>query len=121
MVCVQTRMLVTDNFGALYAQCIKILGSAATYARLGDILIVSIKRALPLKKVKVHEVRRSVLVRCVRRTFRGNGMSFSTMDNAVVLLDGRNNPLGSRVFGVVAQESRTRKQLRVIIIAEGVA
>lgn len=114
-------MFVTDDFGALYAQCIKILGSAASYARLGDILIVSIKRVLPLRKVKVHEVRRSVLVREVRRNFRGNGMTFHTYDNAIVLLDGRNNPLGSRVFGVVAQELRARKQLRVIIIAEGVA
>jgi large subunit ribosomal protein L14 len=120
MVCVQTKMLVTDNFGALYAQCIKILGSAATYARLGDILIVSIKRALPLKKVKEHEVRRGVLVREARRSFRGNGMVFNASDNAIVLLDGRNNPLGTRVFGVVAQELRMRKQLRVIVIAEAV-
>jgi|SRR5690606_1773081 large subunit ribosomal protein L14 len=120
MVCVGTRLLITDNTGALEAACIKILGSTSGSARLGDRLIVAIKRVIPDKKIKAHEVRTCVLVRTRRRTHRRNGMSISFSTNAVVLIDHRRNPLGSRIFGAVAQELRTRKQMKLLTIAQHV-
>src|SRR5690606_33605925 len=120
MVCVGTRLLITDNTGALEAACIKILGSAGGQARLGDRLVVAIKRVIPDKKIKAPEVRIGILVRARRRTHRRNGMSVSFRSNAVVLIDHRQSPLGSRIFGAVAQELRTRKQMKLLTIAQHV-
>lgn len=120
MVCVGTRLLVTDNTGALEAECIKILGSSGGHARLGDRLVVAIKRVRPDKKIKAHEVRVGILVRARRRTQRRNGMCIAFIGNAVVLVDHRRSPLGTRVFGAVAQELRVRKQMRLLIIAQHV-
>lgn len=120
MICVLTRLFVVDNSGALYAQCIKILGSCATYARIGDRIVVAIKKARPSKKVKTHDVRIGIVVRTGRKTVRRTGVGISFYTNAVVLVDQRRNPVGTRVVGTVGQELRICKQMRIIVIAQNV-
>lgn len=120
MICVQTYLFVTDNSGALYAQCIKILGNVGHFAHLGDKVVVSIKRAKPTKKIKEHEVRIGIVVRSKRITIRRTGMCISFFTNAIVLVDARTNPVGTRIFGTVAQELRQRKQMKLLIIAQSV-
>ncbi len=114
----QTRLAVADNSGAKEAQCIKVYGgSKRRYAGIGDIIVVSIKDAEPKGKVKKGEVKRAVIVRQAKELKREDGSYIRFDDNAVVILDDYYEPVGTRVFGPVARELRTKGFMKIISLA----
>lgn len=118
MIQMQTRLDVADNSGAKKVQCIKVLGgSKRRYASIGDVIIVSVKEALPNTKVKKGDVRRAVVVRTSKEVARTDGTYIRFDDNAVVLINNQGEPVGTRVFGPVARELRTRASMRIISLA----
>jgi large subunit ribosomal protein L14 len=115
-----TRLVVADNTGARSIMCINIPGaSRRRYARVGDIIMATVKQALPgtASKVKKGEVVKAVVVRTVRTYRRSDGSYIRFDDNAAVLLDDKNNPRGSRVFGPVARELREKNFLKIASLA----
>lgn len=107
MIFMQTILEVADNTGAKKAMCIKVLGGSKHYcAKVGDIIKVSIRSATPKAKVKKGSVHRAVIVRTKKNINRRDGSSICFDDNAVVLLDGKNEPLGTSVSGPVSRELR---------------
>lgn len=120
MVSVGTRLFVGDNSGALLVECIKILGHSGQLAKIGDILVVAVKKARHKRKVKRHDVRRCLLVRQRQRTVRKSGAVLHFFVNTVVLLDQRGTPLGSRFFGAAPQELRGKKFMKLITLAHSV-
>ncbi|MCI0652118.1 MAG: 50S ribosomal protein L14 [Planctomycetes bacterium] len=118
MIQMQTRLDVADNSGAKKVMCIKVLGgSRRVYAQLGDVIVCSVKKALPSSDIKQGEVVRAVIVRTKSAVRRGDG-SFVRFDkNAVVLVDKEGNPRGTRVFGAVARELRQKNYMKIISLA----
>jgi len=118
MVQFHTRLTVADNTGATEVQCIKVLGgSKRRYARIGDIIIVAVKDAIPVGKVKKGEVKKAVVVRTARGYLRTDGTYIRFDDNAAVLIDNNQEPLGTRIFGPVARELRARRFMKIISLA----
>ena len=118
MIQVQTRMRVADNSGAREVQCIKVLGgSKRRTASVGDIVVVSVKAALPTSKVKKGEVAKAVIVRTKKVIRRPDGSSIRFDDNAAVLVNQNREPVGTRIFGPVARELRARQFLKIISLA----
>ena len=114
----QTMLDVADNTGATKAQCIKVLGgSRRRYASLGDIIVASVKKALPNREVKSGDVVRGVIVRTAKSVRRNDGSYVRFDHNALVLIDKDNNPRGTRIFGAVARELRERKFMKIISLA----
>ncbi|MDF2698975.1 MAG: ribosomal protein [Haloplasmataceae bacterium] len=120
MIFVKTKLFITDNSGGKLAECIKVLGSKYGSAFLSDLIIFSIKKAVAKKKVRVHDVRMGIVVRMARRTLRNNGITISFVDNAVIVLDKRDEPQGNRIFGPIASELVTSKYNKVIFMAPSV-
>jgi len=116
-----TRLDVADNTGAKIVMCIKVLGGTRRrYARVGDIIVASVKKAQPGGDVKLHQVIKGVVVR-TRKSIRRDDGSYARFDsNAVVILDKDNNPRGTRIFGAVARELRSKKFMKIISLAEEV-
>jgi len=113
-----TRLKITDNTGAQEAMVIKVLGGTRRkYAYLGDIVVVTIKEAIPGSPVKEGEVTRAVIVRTRKEVRRKDGTYVKFDDNAAVLVDQNNEPRGTRVFGPVARELRDRNFTRIISLA----
>jgi len=107
MIQVETRLEVADNSGAREVQCIKVLGgSKRRYASVGDIIVVSIKSALPRGKVKKGDVHRAVIVRTKQAIRRQDGSEIQFDKNAAVLISKQNEPIGTRIFGPVTRELR---------------
>ena len=103
----ETRLLVADNSGAQEVMCIKVLGgSHRRYAAVGDIIVVSIKKALPRGKVKKGTVHKAVVVRTSKELRRADGTAIRFDTNAAVLIDGKGEPVGTRIFGPVPRELR---------------
>lgn len=118
MIQMQSRLDVADNSGAKKVQCIKVLGgSKRRYASIGDVIIVSVKEALPNSKVKKGDVRRAVVVRTAKEVARNDGTYIRFDDNAAVLINAMNEPVGTRIFGPVARELRARSYMRIISLA----
>lgn len=118
MIQMQTRLNVADNSGAKEVQCIKVLGgSKRRYASIGDTIIVSVKEALPNSKVKKGDVRRAVVVRSAKEIHRKDGTHIRFDDNAAVIIDNQNEPIGTRISGPVARELRAKKYMRIISLA----
>jgi large subunit ribosomal protein L14 len=118
MIQMQTRLDVADNSGAREVQCIKVLGgSKRKYARLGDVIVVSVKEASPGGKVKKGDVVQAVVVRTRRTISRDDGSSIRFDDNAAVLLNKQGEPIGNRVFGPVARELRGRSFMKIVSLA----
>jgi len=118
MIQAQTFLESADNSGAKLLQVIKILGATrARTASLGDIVIVSVKEVLPKSKVKKGEVHPAVVVRVRSNVRRTDGSYIRFDDNAVVLLNKQNEPIGTRIFGPVARELRARKLTRITSLA----
>jgi len=118
MIQMQTMLVVSDNSGARVAQCIKILGGTRKrYGRLGDIVVVSIKDALPGSPVKKGSVSKAVVVRTKKSTRRKDGSYIKFDQNAVVLIDDQKEPKGGRVFGPVARELREKGFMKIISLA----
>ncbi|RDV38071.1 50S ribosomal protein L14 [Lujinxingia vulgaris] len=118
MIQMQTRLGVADNSGAREVQCIKVLGgSKRRYASIGDTIIVSVKEALPNSKVKKGDVKRAVVVRTKKEIARPDGTYIRFDDNAAVIIDNQNQPVGTRIFGPVARELRAREYMRIVSLA----
>jgi large subunit ribosomal protein L14 len=118
MIQVQTILDVADNSGAKKAQCIKVLGGTRRkYASIGDIIIVSVKEAMPNANVKKKEVCSAVIVRTKKEIRRKDGTYIRFDNNAVVLIDKQNNPRGTRIFGPVARELREKDFMKIISLS----
>jgi large subunit ribosomal protein L14 len=114
----QTRLEVADNSGAKTVMCVKVLGGTRRrYARIGDIIVASVKRAIPGSEVKQGSVVRGVVVRQKANLRRDDGSYVRFDSNAIVILDAEGNPKGTRIFGAVARELRDRKFMKIISLA----
>ena len=114
----QTELQVADNTGAKRIECIKVLGgSKRRSASIGDIIVVSIKDALPRAKVKKGEVFKAVIVRTSKDFKRSDGSAIRFDKNAAVLLDKQEEPIATRIFGPVTRELRTKKFMKIISLA----
>ena len=118
MIQMQTTLNAADNSGARRVQCIKVLGgSKRRYARVGDIIKVSIKDAIPRGKVKKGEVYNAVVVRTRKGIRRADGSSIRFDQNAAVILNGKLEPIGTRIFGPVTRELRSERFMKIISLA----
>ena len=118
MIQVQTVLDVADNSGAKVVQCIKVLGgSRRRYAQLGDIIVVSVKEALPESKVKKGETARAVVVRTKREWRRPDGSYINFDANSAVIIGSQSEPVGTRIFGPVARELRNKKFMKIVSLA----
>jgi large subunit ribosomal protein L14 len=118
MIQTSTVLEVADNSGARKVACIRVLGgSRRRYASVGDLIVVSVKDAIPNARVKKGEVRRAVVVRTARAISRSDGSYIRFDDNAAVILDNQKEPIGTRIFGPVARELRARKFMKIISLA----
>ncbi|MFO8033199.1 MAG: 50S ribosomal protein L14 [Desulfohalobiaceae bacterium] len=118
MIQVESRLDVADNSGAKLLSCIKVLGgSKRRYAGLGDLIVVSVKEAMPHTKVKKGDVFRAVVVRTKKETGRPNGSYISFDSNSAVLLNKNMDPIGTRIFGPVARELRQRNFMKIVSLA----
>ena len=114
----QTNLDVADNSGAKKVQCIKVLGGAKRkYASVGDVIVVSVKDAIPRGRVKKGDVRRAVIVRTAKEIRRSDGSTIKFDSNAAVLINNQGEPVGTRIFGPVCRELRYRKQMKIISLA----
>ncbi len=117
----QTMLDVADNSGAKVAMCIKVLGgSRRRYASLGDVIVASVKKALPNGEVKAGQVVKGVVVRTAQSVRRDDGSYIRFDHNAMVLIDNEGNPRGTRVFGAVARELRDKNFMKIVSLAEEV-
>jgi large subunit ribosomal protein L14 len=113
-----TRMNVADNSGAKEVMCIKVLGgSKRRYATIGDVIVVSVKRALPNGKIKKGQVCKAVVVRTKKEIQRDNGTLIRFDDNAAVILDNKREPVGTRIFGPVGREIRYANFMKIVSLA----
>ena len=118
MIQMQTNLDVADNSGARRVMCIKVLGgSKRKYASVGDIIVVSVKEAIPRGRVKKGDVHRAVIVRTAKEIHRQDGSAIRFDRNAAVLINDSNEPIGTRVFGPVARELRERRFMKIISLA----
>lgn len=118
MIQMQTILTAADNSGAKKLMCIKVLGgSKRKYASIGDVVVVSVKEALPNSKVKKGDVRRAVIVRTSKEIRRPDGSYIKFDANSAVLINEAGEPLGTRIFGPVARELRARKFMKIISLA----
>ena len=114
----ESRLRVADNSGAKEVLCIKVLGgSRRRYASIGDVVIVSIREAIPGAKVKKGEVARAVIVRTKRELARPDGSYIKFDGNSAVLINKENEPIGTRIFGPVARELRAKRFMKIISLA----
>ena len=118
MIQMQTNLEVADNSGARRVQCIKVLGgSKRKYAHVGDIIVVSVKEAIPRGRVKKGDVMRAVVVRTAKDIRRQDGSVIRFDNNAAVLIDNKREPIGTRIFGPVPRELRARNHMKIISLA----
>ena len=118
MIQMQTMLDVADNTGAKRAMCIKVLGNTRRrYASLGDLIVVTVKKAVPGSAVKPGSVMRGVVVRTKKAVKRPDGSSIRFDTNAVVLVDAEKNPRGTRIFGPVARELRQNNYMKIVSLA----
>ncbi len=118
MIQMQTILDVADNSGAKKVGCIKILGGTRRrYATLGDIIVVSVKDAIPNSKIRKGEVVRAVIVRTKKEVGRPDGSFIKFDDNSAVLISPQGDPIGTRIFGPVARELRARRFMKIVSLA----
>ena len=118
MIQVQTELNVADNTGAKIVECIKVLGgSKRRTASVGDKIVVSVKEAMPNGKVKKGTVQKAVIVRTKYPISRNDGSKVKFDNNAVVIIDDKNEPMGTRIFGPVTRELRLKGQTKIISLA----
>lgn len=118
MIIPESNLEVADNSGARRVQCIRILGgSKRRWATVGDVIVVSVKEAIPRGRVKKGDVHRAVIVRTSKEIRRADGTSIRFDRNAAVLLNTANEPIGTRIFGPVTRELRARRYMKIISLA----
>ena len=114
----ETKLEVADNSGAKLVQCIKVLGGAGRrYARVGDVIVVSVKEAMPRGRVKKGDVRRAVVVRTAKEVRRNDGTVIRFDKNAAVIINNNMEPIGTRIFGPVVRELRAKNFMKIISLA----
>ncbi len=114
----ETKLLAADNSGAKKLYCIKVLGGTGKrYATIGDIIVVSVKEAIPNSKVKKGDVMKAVVVRTKKEIRRPDGSYIKFDDNSAVLINAAKEPIGTRIFGPVARELRAKKFMKIISLA----
>lgn len=118
MIQMQTNLKVADNSGARRVQCIKVLGgSKRKTASVGDVIVVTVKDAIPRGRVKKGEVKRAVIVRTAKEIRRADGTAIRFDDNAAVLVNQQGEPIGTRIFGPVTRELRSKEFMKIISLA----
>ena len=118
MIQVETNLEVADNSGARRVQCIKVLGgSKRRYASIGDVIVVSVKDAIPRGRVKKGDVHQAVIVRTAREIHRTDGSAIRFDRNAAVLINKQGEPIGTRIFGPVTRELREKKFMKIVSLA----
>ncbi|MDA8740342.1 50S ribosomal protein L14 [Rhodobacteraceae bacterium] len=118
MIQMQTNLDVADNSGARRVQCIKVLGgSKRKYASVGDVIVVSVKEAIPRGRVKKGDVRKAVVVRTAKEVRRDDGTAIRFDTNAAVMLNTAGEPIGTRIFGPVVRELRAKNFMKIISLA----
>lgn len=118
MIQMQTNLDVADNSGARRVMCIKVLGgSKRKYASIGDIIVVSVKEAIPRGRVKKGDVMKAVVVRTAKDIRRADGSVIRFDNNAAVLVDNKKEPVGTRIFGPVPRELRAKSHMKIISLA----
>jgi large subunit ribosomal protein L14 len=118
MIQMQTNLDVADNSGAKRVMCIKVLGgSKRRYATVGDIIVVSVKEAMPRGRVKKGDVRKAIVVRVKKDLKRKDGSTIRFDSNAAVLINNTGEPIGTRIFGPVPRELRAKNQMKIISLA----
>ena len=118
MIQMQTNLDVADNSGARRVQCIKVLGcSKRKYASVGDVIVVSVKEAIPRGRVKQGDVRKAVVVRTSKEVRREDGTAIRFDSNAAVILNNSGEPIGTRIFGPVVRELRAKNFMKIISLA----
>ncbi len=118
MIQAETNLEVADNSGAKRVQCIKVLGgSKRRSASVGDIIVVTIKEAIPRGRVKKGEIHKAVVVRTAKEIRRADGSSIRFDRNAAVLISAQGEPIGTRIFGPVTRELRSRNQMKIVSLA----
>ena len=118
MIQMQSKLFVADNSGARKIQCIKVLGgSKRRYASVGDLIVISVKDAIPKGKVKKGAVHKAVVVRTRKEIYRNDGSKVQFDKNAVVLTDDKGEPIGTRIFGPVTRELRLKGHTKIISLA----
>ena len=118
MIQMQTRLDVADNSGARKVQCIKVLGgSKRKTASVGDLIVVSVKEAIPRGRVKKGDIHRAVIVRTAKEIRRNDGSTIRFDRNAAVLVDPQGEPIGTRIFGPVTRELRGKRYMKIISLA----
>lgn len=118
MIQAETNLEVADNSGAKRIQCIKVLGgSKRRYASVGDVIVVSIKEAIPRGRVKKGEIVKAVVVRTAKDIRRPDGSAIRFDSNAAVLINPQGEPIGTRIFGPVTRELRAKKYMKIISLA----
>jgi large subunit ribosomal protein L14 len=118
MIQAETRLTVADNSGAKTLYCIKVLGgSRRRYASVGDIIVVSVKEAIPNAKVKKGDVLKAVVVRTKKEIRRPDGSFIRFDDNSAVVINAGGEPIGTRIFGPVARELRAKRFMKIISLA----
>ncbi len=114
----ETKLDVADNSGARRVQCIKVLGgSKRKYASVGDVIVVTVKEAVPRGRVKKGEILRAVVVRTAKDIRRADGSVIRFDNNAAVLIDKQGEPFGTRIFGPVTRELRAKRYMKIISLA----
>ncbi len=118
MIQTESKLQVADNSGAKKLYCIRVLGgSKRRYARIGDIIIVAVKEAIPHAKVKKGDIMRAVVVRTKKELRRSDGSYIKFDDNSAVLINQNKEPIGTRIFGPIARELRAKKFMKIISLA----
>tara|TARA_B100001750_G_C15277818_1_gene480887 strand:+ start:200 stop:568 length:369 start_codon:yes stop_codon:yes gene_type:complete len=114
----ETRLNVADNTGAKQVLCIKVLGgSRKRYAKVGDLIVITVKKTIPNSNIKKGEVCKAVVVRTSKEYKRKDGSYIRFDDNAVVIIDNQEEPAGTRVFGPIARELREKKFMKILSLA----
>ena len=118
MIQMQTNLDVADNSGARRVQCIKVLGgSKRRFASIGDVIVVSVKEAIPRGRVKKGDVHKAVIVRTAKEIRRPDGSAIRFDRNAAVLINPQGEPIGTRIFGPVTRELRAKKFMKIVSLA----
>ena len=118
MIQMQSNLDIADNSGARRVQCIKVLGgSKRKVAGVGDVIVVSVKEAIPRGRVKKGEVLKAVIVRTAKEIRRGDGTAIRFDRNAAVLINNQNEPIGTRIFGPVTRELRAKQFMKIVSLA----
>ena len=118
MIQIQSTLFVADNSGAKSIQCIKVLGgSKRRFASIGDVIVITVKDAIPRGKVKKGEIHKAVIVRTSKEISRTDGSSIRFDKNSAVLINNNGEPLGTRIFGPVTRELRSKKYMKIISLA----